>query len=75
MNNNIFKNGDIYCVSCGNPMTSEMGSMICPECQKYLKDNTDLPSKNISHFKEINISIFKKVSKLIKIYFQKIKKM
>lgn len=74
MNNNIFENGDIYCVSCGNPMTSEMGSMICPECQKYLKDNTDLPSKNISHFKEINISIFKKVSKLIKIYFQKIKK-
>ena len=74
MNNNIFENGDIYCVSCGNLMTSEMGSMICPECQKYLKDNTDLPSKNISHFKEINISIFKKVSKLIKIYFQKIKK-
>ena len=36
MNNNIFENGDIYCVSCGNPMTSEMGSMICPECQKYL---------------------------------------
>ena len=74
MNNNIFENGDTYCVSCGNPMTSEMGSMICPECQKYLKENINLPSKNISHFKEINISIFKKVSKLIKIYFQKIKK-
>ncbi len=51
MNDNIFENGDTYCVSCGNPMTSEMGSMICPECQKYLKDNTDLPSKNISYFK------------------------
>ena len=51
MNNNIFKNGDTYCVSCGKPMTSEMGSMICPECQKYLKENTDLQSKNISHFK------------------------
>ena len=41
MNDNIFENGDTYCVSCGNPMTSEMGSMICPECQKYLKENTD----------------------------------
>ena len=37
MNENKFKNGDTYCVSCGKPMTSEMGSMICPECQKYLK--------------------------------------
>ena len=51
MNDNIFENRDTYCVSCGNPMTSEMGSMICPECQKYLKENTDLQSKNISHFK------------------------
>ena len=74
MKDNIFENGDIYCVSCGKLMTSEMGSMICPKCQKYLKENIDLPSKNIYHFKEINISIFKKVSKLIKIYFQKIKK-
>ena len=74
MNDNIFENGDTYCVSCGNPMTSEMGSMICPKCQKYLKENIDLPSKNIYHFKKKNISVFKKVSKLIKIYFQKIKK-
>ena len=65
---------DTYCVSCGKPMTSEMGSMICPECQKYLKENTGLPSKNISHLKKRNISVFKKVSKLIKIYFPKIKK-
>ena len=74
MNDNIFANGDTYCVSCGKPMTSEMGSMICPECQKYLKENINLPSKNISHSKQINISVFKKVSKLIKIYFPKIKK-
>ena len=47
----VIPDGDTYCVSCGNPMTSEMGSMICPECQKYLKENTDLQSKNISHFK------------------------
>ena len=41
MKDNIVKDGDIYCVSCGKPMTSEMGSMICPECQKYLEENTD----------------------------------
>ena len=75
MNDNIFANGDTYCVSCGKPMTSEMGSMICPECQKYSQENTDLSLKNISHSKQINISVFKKVSKLIKIYFQKIKKL
>lgn len=51
MEDNIFKDGDIYCVSCGKLMTSEMGSMICPECQKYLKENADLPSKNISYSK------------------------
>ena len=49
MNNNIFENGDIHCVSCGKLMTSEMGSMICPECQKYLKENEDLHLKNVSY--------------------------
>lgn len=32
MNENKFKNGDTYCVSCGKPMTDELGTMICYDC-------------------------------------------
>ena len=55
MNDNIFENRDTYCVSCGKPMTSETNTIICPECQEYLKENSkeniDLFSKNISYSK------------------------
>lgn len=55
MNDNIFKNRDMHCVSCGKPITSETNTMICPECQEYLKENSkeniDLFSKNISYSK------------------------
>ena len=62
MTDNIFENGDTYCVSCGNPMTSEMGSMICPECQKYLKENTD-NNKTIELWQDFSTKI------LIQLYY------